>query len=369
MTMRHTGLIGTLVAALLMAGPLPAPAQGLLGCGPQICTEGAALRPLYQGPVQGWPAPLLDPSVTDYQELEALTPPVTDRNAPLVALGRDLFDAPELSASGQIACASCHNRELAFTDRLRSSFGHDRLRGRRNAPTLLDKAGQPGFMWDGSAPDMASQALMPIQNPVEMAASRTALERRLNTDPRWPARFADVFGGGQPITLEQVADALTAFQATLHRTTPFDRFMAGEHRRLSDQQILGLHLFRTKARCATCHNGPRLTDDRFHNLGLHFYGREREDLGRHTVTGDPADVGAFRTPSLRHVGLTAPYMHNGLMPALRGVIGFYNQGGAHPRPTPAQADDPLFPKTSPLLKPLDLTAEEMAALEAFLNAL
>ena len=145
--------------------------------------------------------------------------------------------------------------------------------------------------------------------------------------------------------------------------------MQGERDRFTDQELFGLHLFRTKARCMTCHSGPRLTDDDFHNLGLHFYGRSREDLGRYAVTGAPEDVGAFRTPSLRHVSKTGPWMHNGLIPSLKGVVNLYDEGGARPRPRQEFADDPLFPETSALLPELNLTPSEKAALIAYLETL
>ena len=128
-------------------------------------------------------------------------------------------------------------------------------------------------------------------------------------------------------------------------------------------------MFRTKAGCANCHSGPLLSDQKFHNLGLSFYGRARQDLGRYEVTGAPADVGAFRTPSLLNISRTGPWMHNGLFPTLEGVIAFYDAGGARPRPALDQKDDPLFPTTDPLLVKRNLTPQERADLVAFLEAL
>ncbi|EIM73104.1 methylamine utilization protein [Nitritalea halalkaliphila LW7] len=145
--------------------------------------------------------------------------------------------------------------------------------------------------------------------------------------------------------------------------------MAGKQERMSDEALWGLHLFRTKAHCINCHNGPFFTDQKFHNLGLHFYGRTHQDLGRYAVTGDPADVGAFKTPSLRDVAFTAPYMHNGLFPHLEGVLNMYDAGMARPKPRPEFADDPLFPETSELLVKLSLTGAEKRALEAFLRSI
>lgn len=369
---RYTGMAALMAAAIALPVLLSLPAGEAAtpepaACGAQSCPAGARLRAIYQGEPDSWPPAHIDEDI-DYVELGALPEPGPAPDPALAALGEQLFHDPALSASGQISCANCHSPELGFTDRLRTSFGHDRARGRRNAPTLLDKAGQASFMWDGSAGSLAEQAVMPILNPDEMAADAFALMNRLNADTGYRDAFATSFGQ-DTVTLAMVGEALAAFEATLHRTTPFDRFMRGDHDRLSDQQILGLHLFRTTARCANCHMGPRLTDDEFHNIGLTYYGRQYEDLGRYTVTGDPADVGAFRTPSLRHVGETGPYMHNGLFPHLRGVVNIYAAGGPRPRPRPDQAGDPLFPKTSDLLHRLDLTPEERDALVAFLETL
>lgn len=130
-----------------------------------------------------------------------------------------------------------------------------------------------------------------------------------------------------------------------------------------------MHLFRTKGGCANCHNGPLLTDQRFHNLGLHFYGRELEDLGRYEVTRNPADIGRFRTPSLLNVNRTGPWMHNGIFADLDGLLRFYNAGGANPRPRTDQIDDLNFPRTDPILKRRELTVEERDAIVAFLETL
>lgn len=138
---------------------------------------------------------------------------------------------------------------------------------------------------------------------------------------------------------------------------------------MNDQQLRGLHLFRTKAGCANCHNGPLFTDQKFHNVGLSFYGRRLQDLGRYEFTQAPDDVGAFRTPSLRNVSRTGPWMHNGGFPFLRGIVNFYSAGGVRNKPRPDQVGDPLFPATSPILQRLDLSREERDDLVAFLETL
>jgi cytochrome c peroxidase len=138
---------------------------------------------------------------------------------------------------------------------------------------------------------------------------------------------------------------------------------------LSDEQLWGLHLFRTKARCMTCHEGALLSDNQFHNTGLSYYGRKFEDLGRYEVTGLASDVGRFRTPSLVAVSQTGPWMHNGLFSSLPGVVNLYNAGGARTKRREVYDNDPLYPETTPLLVKLELTKEERSALVAFLTLL
>ncbi|QNN76789.1 cytochrome-c peroxidase [Pseudoxanthomonas mexicana] len=335
--------------------------------------EIACLRLLYAQPTTQWPAPHIDTGVA-WKELATLpsTPPAPADNPATpekIALGRKLFEDPRLSLSGQIACANCHDRQLGWSDGRSVSFGHDRQRGRRNSMGLAMSGYATSLFWDGRSSSLEEQALHPIEDAKEMAFTSKELERRLNRDSAYRNAFARVFGVRR-IQTEQIAQALATFQRSLApRNSRLDRFLAGRRDLLNDQELQGLHLFRTRARCMNCHNGATLSDDKFHNLGLHFRGRELEDLGRYEVTGMPGDSGTFRTPSLRGVSRSGPWMHNGTFPQLRGIVNFYNAGGAHPRPKPDQLDDPLFPKTDPLLKPLQLNKDERAALVAFLEAL
>ena len=332
----------------------------------------AALRLLYSGQPQDWPRPVLQPGAV-FTEFGP-TPPVTDppgnpSTPEKIAFGKMLFDDPRLSGSGQIACASCHSRELGFGDGISTSFGHNRQRGRRNAMSLYAVAWMKALFWDGRAPSLEAQALASMTNPFEMAADPDVVVSRLAADERYTAVFSRAFGD-RTMTPQHVAQALAAFLRTHKpRTSRWDRALRDGTKLLSDQELRGLHLFRTKAGCANCHNGPLFTDQRFHNIGLSFYGRRLQDLGRYEITNDPADVGAFRTPSLRGVSRTGPWMHNGIFPHLRGIVNFYNAGGVQSRRKPEQADDPLFPTTSPILKRLDLTREEREALVAFLETL
>ena len=340
--------------------------------GQAVTGDPPSLRELYAGGPATWPSATLDPGAafTEFGPLPPVPEPADNAATPQrIALGRALFEDPKLSGSGQFACLSCHNRELGFGDGLRTSFGHNRVRGRRNAQPLFVSGWMTRLFWDGRASDLESQALIPIGHPDEMAADRKAVEARLNADDRYRAAFAAAYGPGD-ITLERAGDALAVFQRSLKpRRSKWDRVLAEGTRVLTEQELQGLHLFRTKAGCANCHNGPLFSDQKFHNLGLSFYGRRLQDLGRYDITGDPADVGAFRTPSLRNIASTGPYMHSGVFPTLEGVVNFYNAGGVQLRRRPDQADDPLFPTTSHFMKPLNLTTEERAALIAYLRVL
>lgn len=373
-------LLPVLAAATLIAAaePIAAEDAALRACrtrlaGADRSFDPACLRRLYALPVSHWPAAQVAEGVA-WSELAPLpaSPPEPADNPGTpekVALGRLLFDDPRLSASGQIACASCHDRQLGWGDGRSVSFGHDRRAGTRNAPSVAMSGYATSLFWDGRAATLEAQALHPVQDRNEMAFTLDGLERRLNRSDDYPARFRAVFGTG-PITSTQVGQALAAYQRTLApRRGRFDRFLLGERALLDDQQLWGLHLFRTRAGCMNCHSGAALTDNGFHNLGLHFYGRPRQDLGRYAITGDPVDAGRFRTPSLRDVRRTGPWMHTGGFLRLRDVVAFYNAGTARPKPRAGQENDPLFPVTDPLLRPLDLQRAEQDAIVAFLDTL
>ncbi|WP_372391229.1 cytochrome-c peroxidase [Xanthomonas sp. NCPPB 3582] len=333
----------------------------------------ACLRQAYAGPQASWPRPHISEGAT-WRELAPLptkAPEPFDNpaTAQKIELGRQLFEDPRLSRSGQIACASCHDPQFGWGDGRRVSFGHDRQQGRRNAPSVAMAGFAASLFWDGRAPSLEEQALHPIEDGREMAFSSAGLVERLNRSVDYPGRFRRVFGTSR-ITGQDIARALAAFERSLvPRASRYDRFLQGRRELLTDQQLWGLHLFRTRARCMNCHSGPTLADNRFHNLGLHFYGRARQDLGRYEVSGDPRDSGTFRTPSLRQVGKTGPYMHTGGFTDLRSVVTAYNAGMPRPRPREQQRGDPLFPRPDPLLVPLGLQKEERDAIVAFLETL
>ncbi len=367
------------VLVLLSAGGVvlcqdPAPAR--LPPRPEPTAEQAKarateLRVAYSKPPAEWPKPTLDPGA-EHRELGLLPAPVHPKGNPHTKekeeLGRALFFDGRLSGTRQAACASCHDPDLAWADGRTTSFGHDRKPLKRNAPTISNVAFGIAYFWDGRADSLESQVKAVLANPDEMRADEKALVGRLEKVAGYPALFEKAFGE-KAITLDRVAQAVACFERTVvGGRSRFDAFLKGKNEVLSDSEVRGLHLFRTDARCLHCHNGPTLSDGKFHNVGLSYYGREFEDLGRFRVTKEKADVGAFKTPSLRDIGRTAPYMHNGLF-ELDGVLRMYNAGMPTLRRTEKHKDDPNFPTKSPFLKSLGLNKQDLADLEAFLRSL
>lgn len=332
-----------------------------------------ALRALYSRPVTEWPKPDIDSGVNwaEFKSLPKLdTSYFSLMERPDVKLGKLLFFDPILSGSNQISCSSCHNPQTSWADHLSVPVGHDHQLGTRNTPSLLNVHARKSFFWDGRARSLEEQALSPIEAHNEMAMELTKLIPKLKAIPGYRKLFYEAFGD-EDFSMPEVLKALAAFQRTLvSRRSRFDEFLDGNYKALTDQEIRGLHLFRTKARCMNCHHGQYFTDEDFHNIGLTYYKRKYEDLGRYTVTKNPADVGKFRTPSLRDVMNTGPWMHNGLFDNITGVLNMYNSGMVMNNPkTPEQLADPMYPRVDPLMKPLNLTQEEIKDIIAFLQAI
>jgi cytochrome c peroxidase len=339
----------------------------------EYLAQAAELRAIYSQPPQRWPKPMLDPGV-EHREIGKLPPVEFPADNPFTkekeALGRELFFDPRLSGSAQIACASCHDPDLAWADGRTVSFGHSRTVLKRNSPSILFAAYQKSLFWDGRATSLEDQFHGPVTSADEMNAELDKVAQSLDAIPGYREQFKKVFGA-EHVKMEDAAKAVATFQrylATLTGRNRFDKFMQGDSKAMSDAAIRGMHIFRTSGRCMNCHNGPLFSDGQFHNLGFHFYGRKYEDLGRYTVTKDPKDSGRFRTPSLRDVEHTKPYMHLGTL-SLEGVVAAYNMGMANPPPTSAQVGDPLFPQRDPLLKRLGLGSTEKADLIEFLRSL
>lgn len=355
----------TLMALLTLGACLPSPSKRAVV--PNI-GDLDTLRAAYSGAPKTWPAPVTTQGQV-FVEMAPVKPvSLTTEQLKRAYLGEQLFYEPILSKNNDISCATCHQPQHFFADNKRRSKGHGGAEGQRHTPSLMSVSKTQPFFWDGRVATLKQQALHPIVNPIEMAADLPKVEARLNADEDWTKRFKDA-GFKGAIKSDALALALADYQRTLYRETVFDKFLKGDKDALDDQELKGLHLFRTKARCMTCHHGPMFTDGKAHNIGLSYYGRNHEDLGIFEQTDQPEDVGKFNTPSLRHVSHTAPYMHVGFFPHLSGVLNVYNAGGFRPKARGANLHDPLFPETTDLLVLLDLSKDERADIEAFLKTL
>jgi cytochrome c peroxidase len=332
-----------------------------------------SLRKIYEGPISEWPKPELDPDLINFQELgivpESPLKSKEDSLKHLINLGKLLFFDPRLSGSGQISCSSCHTPSLGWADGRTVAQGHDHQQGPRNTPTILNVWFYNDLFWDGRSGSLEDQAFGPINSEIEMHGDFSTAISRLNRIKGYPLLFDSAFGN-RSITPDRITHALATFQRTIvSRKSRFDHFLLGKKNALTDQEIRGLHFFRTQARCINCHNGPLFTDKQFHNIGLTYFSRKYEDLGRFAVTKNPEDVGKFKTPSLRDVTTTAPWMHNGLFSDLLGIVNLYNSGMANLPQTDAQKKDPMYPVTSKHVKPLNLTMDQREDIVAFLQSI
>jgi len=384
-------ILGAALALAASASHADADAQDdQTACRTSTGWNAACLRPHYAGPPSTWPAPTIDPGM-DWREWgpapPASSPPLawTAANAgqaelaadvarpAVVTLGQMLFFDTRLSRKGQVSCASCHLPQRAFTDGLALAVGEDKLMGRRRSTPLYAAPFAPRLFWDGRAASLKEQVLGPIHDPREMNHDADGAVARLLAAAPYPAQFLQAFGAAPaarpPVDADRLARALAAYVATLRpEPTRFDTFLDGQSDALDDAELIGMHLFRTQARCMNCHSGAMLTDHQFHNIGLSFYGRRNQDLGRYEATRDPADLGKFRTPSLRNVSRAGPWMHNGLFPDLKGLLRMYNAGMGRD-PEPSDPPDPYAPRKSEHIRPLALSADEIDALLAFMRVL
>ena len=272
-----------------------------------------------------------------------------------VALGRQLFFDARLSADDTISCATCHDPETAWANHNPVDVGIKGRQGTRNSGTILDAAYMDFQFWDGRAKTLEEQSLGPIHNPVEMGSTLEDVVRKLGAIEGYRTQFKAVFG--TDVTTDGIAKAIAAFERTvLSGPSPHDRYVAGDRSAMPVAAVRGMRLFNGKARCRTCHGGPMLSDQGFHNIGVGM-DRPQPDIGREAVTKDPKDRGRFKTPSLRNVALTWPYMHDGSVRSLAEVVEFYDAGGVR------------NPTLDIFVMPLELTDDERKDLVAFLEAL
>jgi cytochrome c peroxidase len=273
-----------------------------------------------------------------------------------VALGRKLFHERRLSRDMSMSCATCHDPKRAFTDTKPMAVGVFRRRGTRSAPTLVNRGYGVAFFWDGRATSLEEQVLQPIQNPNELDMPLEEVVARLKDRPEYRRDFRMAFGSDP--NGADLARALASYvRSILSGDSPFDRYIYGDRDALSAEANLGLKIFRGKANCVSCHVGPNLTDEHFHNTGVAWHGGKLLDTGRFAVSGEEKDHGAFKTPSLREIARTPPYMHDGSLASLGEVIEFYNRGGR------------VNPWLDSEIHSLHLTTEEEKALIAFLQSL
>lgn len=262
-------------------------------------------------------------------------PPDNPPTADTVALGRRLYYDPQLSADGTISCASCHAPQFAFSDQRPFSVGVGGKTGTRHAPTVLNSAYSELQFWDGRAPSLEEQAKGPIANPVEMAHTLDGAVTRLQADPKYRELFQKAWGTDQ-ITIDMVAKSIASFERTvIAGNSPFDRFYFGhDNKALSPAAQRGFKLFTDpkKANCAVCHTIGKthalFTDNKFHNLGVGADTRGNlNDSGRYAVTKQDADMGCFKTPTLRNLANRAPFMHDGSFPTVKDALAHYIGGG------------------------------------------
>ncbi len=272
-------------------------------------------------------APLGLPSVP----LPADNPPTAET----IALGRKLYYDGKLSIDGTISCAFCHNPKMGFSDGQKTSLGVKAQRGGRNAPTVWNSAYSTLQFWDGREPSLEAQAGGPMQNPIEMAHTQDGVVAAINANPEYKTLLEKAYGPG-PATFTKARYAIASFERTvLSGNSPFDKYMyGGDKKAMSAAAIRGLDVFRDpkKGNCAVCHtiekDSALFTDNKFHNLGVGIDSKgELKDLGRFEVTKVEADRGAFKTPTLRNIAQSGPYMHDGSLKTLKDVVDFYVGGG------------------------------------------
>ena len=292
------------------------------------------------------PTPL---GLDEYYPVPETNPLTRDK----IELGRRLFFDPLLSADGTVACASCHQPELAFADTVAFSAGVAGRHAVRNTPSLFNRAYGKAMFFDARARTLEEAVLQPIQNANEMDLSLDKLVSRLRHRERYADEFARVFTDG--VMAQNVARALASYVRTLRSgAAPIDRLLLGDRTALSSAARAGMRLFNGRANCVACHVGPTFSDEKLHNTGVSW---GADDAGRYGVTALDGDRGAFKTPSLRNVALTAPYMHDGSLATLEDVIDFYVGGGT------------ANPNLDPEISPLNLTMEEKRKLIALLRSL
>lgn len=337
----RNGLVtGTLAFGLVLAMPLV----------PLIGEDGRGHRAF-----AGEPVTL--PTITGLEDPNTYVPADNPLTKEKIELGRALFFDKRMSKDNTIACASCHMAKKGFADGMPVSTGIKGQKGGRSAPVSFNRVYSKVQFWDGRAATLEDQSIGPFTNPIEHGfANHDEMVAKMKKVPGYRKLFQEVFGG--EITIQDVGRAVASFQRTiLSGNSAVDKYdIGGDQDALSDSAKRGLELFRGKARCTRCHSGFNFTDEKFHNLGI-GWDDNKVDLGRYMETKNPEDIGAFKTPTLREIARTAPYMHDGRFKSLEEVVKFYNQGGVK------------NPHQDNTIIPLEMTDDEQQDLVAMLKSL
>lgn len=301
--------------------------------------------------------PVTLPTIAGLEDPNTYVPADNPLTKEKIELGRAIFFDKRMSKDNTIACASCHMAKKGFADGMPVSTGIKGQKGGRSAPVSFNRVYSKAQFWDGRAATLEDQSIGPFANPIEHGfANHDEMVAKMKKMPGYRKLFQEVFGG--EITIQDVGRAVASFQRTvLSGNSAVDKYdIGGDQNALSDAAKRGLELFRGKARCTRCHSGFNFTDEKFHNLGI-GWDDNKVDLGRYMETKNPEDIGAFKTPTLREISRTAPYMHDGRFKTLEEVVKFYNQGGVK------------NPHQDNTIIPLEMTEDEQQDLVAMLKSL
>ena len=284
------------------------------------------------------------------------TPSDNPQNAEKIALGRKLFFDKRLSLDGSISCASCHDPQKAFSDQRSKSIGINGQLSERNAPSILNAAFLKTAMFDAHLATLELQAIVPIQEPVEMGHNMKILIKQLRQIPEYQAAAQAIFG--RDFDAWVLTRSLAAFERSLlSMNAPFDQYMAGNKKAMSKDQLAGWRIFSDELYCTKCHPAPYFTTYEAANNGLYASYDGKSDQGRFRIHHDSSDIGKFKIPSLRNLPLTYPYMHDGSIHSMEAALAHYQRGGAG------------HPLQDPRILSFELTSKEKAQLLAFFDAL
>ena len=282
-------------------------------------------------------------------------PPDNPQTDAKIRLGKQLYFDTRLSADNTISCATCHDPRTGFSNPNPTDTGIKGQVGGRNSGTIINAAYMRFQFWDGRAGSLEEQALGPIHNPIEMGETLENVINKLNAIPGYKEQFNQVFG--TDASAEGIAKAIASYERTvISGPSPYDLWLMGDKSAMTKAAVRGLRIFNGKGHCTPCHSGPMFSDQSFHNLGAGM-DKPNPDLGRFSQTKNPTDTGRFKTPTLRNIAETPPYLHTGMEKTLMDVVDFYDRGGTR------------NPHLDPLVLPLRLTRQEKEDLVEFMKAL